>query len=527
MHLRKHRGLALAFIAVSVVVSVGFATGPSVAQGPAPTPRPAATATTSATATPAPRPSVTPLVIPSPLSSLPPASQASTLPYPAYGSPAPGVDRGTRTSEAPPVVTLDQAIAIAFAKSPLLAQARASIEIATAPVNLARTAILPNVSGTVSTTRTDRQVGSSSSASSSSSTTTTGTAATAANVTSNALNVQIRQLIFDGGRVAAQLRAARANLSSSLALYKRQLQIVAFNVANSYYAALAAQRQTAVAVESVNLNQVNENLVNAQLNAGTASRVDLATAQLPTAQARVAVVRAQGAELFAQAAFVNAMGLDANAYVLPQDDGNVLSATSFNPAVPIPTYDQAIQRALLLRPDYAAQIASVESVKASLRAAKLGTFPTLSGTASGGTASSDPAGGTFRNAGSIGVTLSIPIYDQGITAAQTAQVQGQLDQALAVLDTARLGIQLNVKQTLVNLISSRSVFDQTSAELSKAQEVLRATQAQYQAGVTTLPLLLNAQVGLTQALTDQVTALYALRQAEAAFLFAEGANAPA
>jgi hypothetical protein len=45
--------------------------------------------------------------------------------------------------------------------------------------------------------------------------------------------------------------------------------------------------------------------------------------------------------------------------------------------------------------------------------------------------------------------------------------------------------------------------------------------------VTTLPLLLNAEVGLTQALVDQVTAVYTLRQAEASFLFAEGANAPA
>jgi outer membrane protein TolC len=55
--------------------------------------------------------------------------------------------------------------------------------------------------------------------------------------------------------------------------------------------------------------------------------------------------------------------------------------------------------------------------------------------------------------------------------------------------------------------------------------VLRATQAQYRAGVTTLPLLLNAQIGLTTALTDEVTAVYAVRQAEQALLFAEGANA--
>ena len=58
-----------------------------------------------------------------------------------------------------------------------------------------------------------------------------------------------------------------------------------------------------------------------------------------------------------------------------------------------------------------------------------------------------------------------------------------------------------------------------------AAEMVLSTEAQYRAGVTTLPLLLNAQVGITQALTDEVNAAYAVRQAEQALLYAEGANA--
>ena len=87
------------------------------------------------------------------------------------------------------------------------------------------------------------------------------------------------------------------------------------------------------------------------------------------------------------------------------------------------------------------------------------------------------------------------------------------------------GVQLNVRQALVNLVAAYAALDQTNAELSKAQQVLQSTEAQYRAGVTTLPLLLNAQVGITQALTDEVTAAYTVRQAEQALLYAEGANA--
>ena len=506
----------LAGLALFALTALPFSTVRVEAQAPRPSPSPTPAAVGSPPA------SVSgPASLPSPISSLPPASQAVTLPYPAYGTPVPGIDRGVPAVGIPQIVSLDQAIAIGFARAPSLASARAAIKIATAPVDLAKTAVLPNIAGTASTGRTLREAAPG---------TPSPNGAAASQIfdtTSNSISVALRQLIYDGGKVAAQLRAAKATQSGSIATYKRQLQVVAFNVSNLYYAALAAQRATQISNETVKINQVNADLVNAQIQAGTAARSDLLTAQLPVAQARVTLVRNQGLELSAQAAFVNSMGLDANTYVLPQDDGNVLAGASGAAQVVVPTYDIAISRAYMLRPDFAAQQLAITSTQASLKAAKLGLFPNLTGSGTYGTTSTDPTGGTFRNTGTLGLSLSIPIFDQGITHAQVEQAQGQVDSATALLETVREGIQLNVKQTLVTMVSAGATFQQTQAELANARQVLQATQAQYAAGVTTLPLLLNAQVGLTQALVDQVNAVYTLRQAEAAFLFAEGANAPA
>jgi outer membrane protein TolC len=397
------------------------------------------------------------------------------------------------------------------------------------------------VTGNASTTRAHREPGgSSSSASTTTGTTGTGTgtgtttttttgSSFSPDTTSNNLSIQLQQLIFDGGRVAAQIRAARATQSASIATYQRQLQTVSFNVATAYYNTLAAQRQTQVALTTVTLDQVQEALVTAQIRAGTAARTDLATAQLPTAQARVAVIRSQANEQVQLATFANTLGLDADIAVQPKDDVPAVSATAgtlaVNPAFPTPSYQIAVTRALALRPDLTAQQQNIVSLQENLRAAKLGNFPNLNGSASYGTSSTDANGGSFRNAGSIGVALTIPIFDRGVTRAQTAQAQGQLDRGVAQYQIAQQGVQLNVRTALVNLVSAYAALDQTNAELSKAQEVLKATQAQYRAGVTTLPLLLNAQVGLTQALTDEVTSVYTVRQAEQALLFAEGANA--
>jgi len=462
-----------------------------------------------------------------------PSPPASTLPYPAYGTPAPGVSQ-TRAAPGVPVnITLTQAIDIAVAISPSMATARANLALAQANVGLARAPALPSLSGTATTNRSNSQasingnlgngtngaqgnVGNLGNGGSS-------TSSRSGAFTSNSLTANLRQLIFDGGRVANQIRAASENEVASADNLKRQLQTTAFNVAAAYYNAIQAQRATTLAAAIVRQNQVQESLVAAQIRAGTAARSDLATAQFPTAQARVSLVKAQGTELAALATFANTLGLNADTAVRPID------TTPSNPTAsllqtPLLTYDTALTRAISLRPDYDAADRVVRGARDSLRAARLGLFPSLTGNGSYGVNSTDATGGTFRNSNSIGAALSIPIFDQGLTAAQSAQAQANLDIANASFQTTVLGIQLNVRQVLVNLVSAQAALDQTQAELNQARTVLQATQAQYRAGVTSLPLLLNAQVGLTTAQTDNLNAIYALRQAEQSYLFALGEN---
>src|SRR5277367_6039640 len=93
----------LASLALFALTVFSGSTPPAAAQGrPAPTPTPSARPSA---------PSVTPAPIPSPISSLPPASQPLTLPYPAYGTPVPGVNRGVPSAGVPQIVSLDQAVA--------------------------------------------------------------------------------------------------------------------------------------------------------------------------------------------------------------------------------------------------------------------------------------------------------------------------------------------------------------------------------------------------------------------------------
>ncbi len=478
---------------------------------------------------------------PFPINTLAPLTGETSLPYPAYGTPVPGVNAGTRAADLPATITLQQAIAVGFARSPLLASARADVDIESAAARLAGAGLLPSIAGSASLDQSRIQSGGSTGSFSTGTTTGNGTGTTTGgttigssssnalrgsgttNVTGGNFGVSIRQLIFDGGRIAASVRAARRNETAFADTYRRELQSVAFNVASSYYSYLSSQRTVQVDLEIVRQDQVQEDLVRAQVRAGTEARAQIATAQLPTAQDRLAVVRAQGAELSAAATFANAMGLDANVRIQPVDDAPIFTNTPVS-SIAIPSYDDALTRALALRPDYDAALQGVAQARESVRAARLGRSPTLSGNASTQESSSGTTLGNFRNSSSIGVTLTVPIFDQNLTADNTAQALAGLDRASAQRQNTSLNVSLNIKQTLANFVTAFAALEQTQQQYATAVTNVRSTQAQYRAGVTTLPLLLNAQTQLARAQSDQVTAVYAIRQAEQAFLFAIGAN---
>ncbi len=366
-----------------------------------------------------------------------PTPAPTQLPYPAYGTPRPGAAQQHPAPGVPQAITLQQAIEIAVAKSPVLAAARANERLTQIPVELARTAIFPSISGTATMSQSNsfgnaangRNNGNNGTGNG------TGTGTVGNSFVSKGLNANLRQLIYDGGKVIAQIHQAKANAVAGADTYERNLETLAFNVAQAYYSVLQAETTTQLDVQVVHQNVVQEDLVRAQLRAGTASEVDLATAELPTAQARVALVRQQGTQLAAQATFAETLGLDPDTQVNPVSNASTNQTTT---TATILSYDQAITRALALRPDFLSAQASVLAAQYNVQVQRSGLLPSLTGSASYGTNSTNVAGGAFGPSDSVGLTLSVPIYDQGITRAETETAQAQLDVASSQLQQSKL-----------------------------------------------------------------------------------------
>ncbi|MDE2481592.1 MAG: TolC family protein [bacterium] len=460
-----------------------------------------------------------PLMTPAPM----PTASGTPMPYPAYGSPAPDITQQQPHAGVPATVTLAQAIDIAVAQSPAFASQRAQYRAIAAKYGAEKGALFPNISGSASITR---EYGSSGTTTGSSSSSGSGSSSSGTNAkgyfTTETARATLTQLIFDGGRVIAGIHSSKEADIAGRDTLVRQLQTLAFDVATAYYGVLQAKASVDADAALVRQFETQENVVAAQIRTGAAARSDLAAAQFQTAQARGALITAQGAEIGAESTFATTLGLDADTAVTPQSLGS-------NPAqIKALGYQSSLTEALQLRPDYLAAVHSVASSDANLRFAKLARFPQVDLNASSGTSrtllSTPNVMTPFSGTGSIGATITVPIYDQGLTNYNVAVAASQDDQAKAALLQSRLTVQSDVRGALANLISARASLVQAKAELQSATVNSQATSARYRVGAATITDIVTANASLATAERDEINALYNERLAEERYTYALGAS---
>ena len=440
----------------------------------------------------------------------PTPSIANPITLPSAPMTLPTAAPGPTASPMP--LSLSDAKMVAVQRSPQLELARAALDLAGGNLNIATSGALPGINASASAGRSKAPLRS-----------TGGTSVvTSTPFTSVSGDISLSQLVFDGGSTYAKISAARYSRDAAALSALRAVDNVLFNVASDYYAALQARYQYQVAIESRKLAEVQERLVEAQFRAGVASRADVLTAQLPVAQARLAEAQAANGEQTQIALLLNAMGL-------PSDTPVYLTAEAVQTVPAIPAFQTVLAIAQAQRTDLQAANASLTAASRSVRAARASRFPAIFGTASVGTTTTGTAngnlatnGGNYANTYTFGATATMPIFNSGLTDGEIRTAEANERSAHADLVNTQLGVSLSVRQAYLGALTSVQNVDAAKAEQDQAQTVLDVTNAQYKAGVTTLVLLLNAQVQFTKARSDYVNALFGAYTAQQNLLLAEG-----
>jgi outer membrane protein TolC len=237
-----------------------------------------------------------------------------------------------------------------------------------------------------------------------------------------------------------------------------------------------------------------------QLNAGVASQFDVLRAQTQLDNNRQALISSRNQVSISKNAFANSLGIDPSTPIDPQP----LDA----PPVPDLNEEGLIQTAFNQRPEYLQADANVILAQRNIRLARRNLEPFLNAGVSGNYGATSNNFGQDRGTASIGLGLTVPLYDGGATRAQVQSARSEERGALIQKDQFARGIKAEVQQSVIAVRDADERRTAIARTVEQAREALRLANVRFQAGVGTQLDVNDAQTALTQAETNQVNAQY-------------------
>jgi outer membrane protein len=398
------------------------------------------------------------------------------------------------------IITYDEAVRIALEQNSALRQAVNAAALGDIDVQQARNQFLPNLGFSA---QAGQSYGRSFSASQGE---TVNTAAHSAN-----FNLNSGVTLFDGFSNIASLHAAQLSGKASQLDVKRARETVVFTVASDYLALIQQREQLNVQRENLTAQTALEEQIQTYVDAGARTIADLYQQQANVAGSRLAIVEAEQASELAKVNLIDALQLDPRgAYEFEPPAAEAIAAAGARPALA-----SLMDQALTQRSDLHAQEARLQAAEQDVRVARGGRWPAVSLSAGYGTSYNSVANTSFsdqldeRRGGSIGLSVSIPIFDRGSVRADTRRAEIQADNAQIAFDSARNDVGLQVRRAYVDFRSADEQLSAADAQQKAAALALEATQDRYSAGAATLVELTQARATQVQAASAVVSARYA------------------
>jgi outer membrane protein len=335
-------------------------------------------------------------------------------------------------------------------------------------------------------------------------------------------------VLYNGNQTYANIASARDLTRADAADLTRTRQTAVFNVASDFVALVNAQSQLDVQKENLASSQVQLDQIQQFANAGARPISDLYQQRATVASAQLAVVQAEQQVDLAKINLIQALQLDpAKEYtfvapVIP----DAASTRAFS-------LDSLVAVAYAKRPEIISDQQRVLAAAQDMRAARGGRLPTVRATFNYGSAyTSASDSGVFnqfnqRRTGSLGFSLSVPIFDNGTTRLAEERAVVEVENARLTLITQQQSVALDVRRALLNVRSAQQQLVAASAQQLAAQQALDAVQQRYNVGAATLIEITQARSQLVNAESAMFTAKYTLVLNQAVLAYYTGELDPA
>ncbi|MEZ4412310.1 MAG: TolC family protein [Gemmatimonadales bacterium] len=313
-----------------------------------------------------------------------------------------------------------------------------------------------------------------------------------------------RYELFTGGRKIAEYQRATADLQGAVANEAGAGFLTAAQTEATFYDVLARKALVGVAQRRVERARSQLDISRARVLSGAAVQTDSLQVLLEYTRARVDLLR-------------EAAGLDVARAELGRRVGRSVavdaagSDTTAAPALPI-SLEEAVQIALAQGPQIRVAEARARSTAATVRARKAFYLPwvTLTGSIA---AYDDKFYPTAADRTSGSLTITLPIWNNGVREIALAQAKSANEVAIAIRDDLQRGALADVTRSYSAYETAAAAAELAAEAVIVAEENYRVQETRYRAGAVDIIEFLNGQVDLADAESGLVQARYATKLA--------------
>ena len=321
-------------------------------------------------------------------------------------------------------------------------------------------------------------------------------------------SLTVRQNLYSGGGRTAQLAQARSQVSAESANLMASEQNTLLLAVEAYTNAWRDQAQLRLALNNEKVLRRQLDSVRNQFNVGAVARTDLAQAQARLSRGRADVETAKSNLAASLASYRQIIG---------QEPTNLADPTPLNE---LPGSLDEAQSIAAMNPNIAIATNTLRAADDAIRVASANLLPSLDLNASATAAYQPDPTTPWQKSASIGLNLSIPLYQGGAVYSQIRQGRETQQQRRNLLDSAVRSVAQQVSADWDAVLASRASVRAFQAATRANQVATDGITQEQRVGSRTVLDVLNtqqdlftSQVNLVQTRGDLVVNTYALKAA--------------
>ena len=318
--------------------------------------------------------------------------------------------------------------------------------------------------------------------------------------------------LYDGSKTTNQVDQATMVSEATRSDREETRQNVIYKAIDSYYSVLRAYKLLDVAHDSLSTTKEQYGISEAYYEEGLVAKSDVLSAKAQLANVELGVISAESNVALKKAALNDTMTIPL------KEEFELIDNLVYKP-FPVDT-DYSTYLACANRGEAKKIMYLIKAAEAQIEVAKSDRKPTVTFNLDYIAYSS-----TFMNPSNstnATVSASIPIFDGGLTTCKIDEAEITLAQAKINLEQLKKTLALQVTQAYLLLHESEEKVHKVKANLESARQNYEVARLRYQAGIAPFIEVSNAQLVLTNALVDNVQALYDYYLAKASIIKTTG-----